>query len=155
MKKLIFQLTLPLTLISFGVITKWSYGIVVDGTDEFFYGFPLIHKCRGFHTSLSTQYFVTEMTINLLTYFAFWLITTWIASRLWKIGISKLVSKIFWIGFGVFVLGFIYLSKDLDDRYLIKRDFDIKIFKSGITIFGKHSTDRTKYRTEIENWNGK
>ena len=50
-----------------------------------------------------------------------------------------------------FFLGFIYLSKDLDDRYKIKRDFDIKIFDSGITMFGIHSTDREKYRGEIEN----
>ena len=155
MKQLIFRLTLPLTLISFGIITKWSYGIVVDGTDEFFYGFPLIHKCDGFHTSLSTQYFLTEMTVNLLTYFAFWLIVTWSLSRFWKIKIPKLISKIFWIGFGVLFLGFVYLSNDLDDRYKIKRDFDIKIFDSGITIFGIHSTDREKYQTEIENWNGK
>lgn len=151
MKKTIFRLTLPLTLISFGIITKWSYGIVVDGTDEFFYGFPLIYKCDGFHTSLSTQYFLTEMVINLLTYFTFWLIITCTINRFWKINIPKLISKIFWIGFGVLFLGFLYLSNDLDDRYKMKRDFDVKMFDSGITIFGIHSTDREKYQTENRN----
>ncbi|CAL2106059.1 conserved membrane hypothetical protein [Tenacibaculum sp. 190524A02b] len=151
MKKIIFRQTLPLTLISFGIITKWWFGIAIDAKDVFFYGFPLIYKCEGFHTSLSTQYFLTEMTINFLTYFAFWLIVTLIISRLWKINIPKLICKIFWVGFGVFFLGFIYLSNDLDDRYKIKRDFDIKIFDSGITMFGIHSTDREKYRGEIEN----
>lgn len=155
MKKLIFRLTLPLTLISFGIITKWSYGIIIDGTDEFFYGFPLIYKCRGFHTSGSTQYFITEMVINLLTYFAFWLIITWTLNRFWKINIPKLISKIFWVGFGVLFLGLVYLSNDLDDRYLMKRDFHVKIFDNGISIFGSHSTDREKYRTEIENMNEK
>lgn len=115
MKKLIFRLTLPLTLISFGIITKWSYGIVIDGTDEFLYGFPLIYKCDGFHTSLSTQYFLTEMTINLLTYFAFWLIITLILNLIWKINISKRISKIFWIGYAILFLGFIYLSNDFDE----------------------------------------
>ena len=57
--------------------------------------------------------------------------------------------------FGVLFLGFVYLSNDLDDRYLIKRDFDVKIFDSGFTIFQSHSTDREKYQTEIKNWNGK
>ena len=150
MKKLIFGLTIPLTLISFGIITKWSYGIVVDGTDEFFYGFPLIYKCDGFHTSLSTQYFLTEMALNLLTYFTFWLIITWIVSRFWKMNIPELVSKIFWIGFGIFFLGFVYLSNDLNDRYLIKRDFDVKIIDSGFTIFESHSRDREKYQSEIK-----
>jgi hypothetical protein len=47
------------------------------------------------------------------------------------------------------------LSNDLDDRYSTKRDFEVKIFDSGISIFGIHSTDREKYQTEIENWNEK
>lgn len=132
---------MPLTLISFGTITKWSYGIVNDGTDEFLYGFPLIYKCDGFHTSLSTQYFLTEMIINLLTYFAFWLIIILILNRIWKINIPERISKIFWIGYAVLFLVFIYLSKDLDDQYSTKRDFEVRIFDSGISIFGIHSTD--------------
>ena len=151
MKKLIFRLTLPLTLISFGIITKWSYGIVIDGTDEFLYGFPLIYKCDGFHTSLSTQYFLTEMIVNLLTYFALWLILTLILNRIWTINIPKRISKIFWIGYSVLFLGFIYLSNDLDDQYSTKRDFEIKIFDSGISIFGIHDTDREKYLSKIKN----
>jgi len=130
-----FRLTLPLTLISFIIITKWSYGVVIDGTDEYFYGFPLIYKCVGFHTSGSTQYFLSEMIINLLTYFALWSLIIWIAKRFWKFNISKLVTKIFWIGFGLSFLGFIYLSYDLDDRYFLKRDFRVKIFESGIAFF--------------------
>ena len=148
-------MTLPLTLISFGIITKWSYGIAIDAKDVFFYGFPMIYKCEGFHTSLSTQYFLTEMTINLLTYFAFWLIITLTLNRIWKINISKRISKIFWVGYAVLFLGFAYLSNDLDDRYSTKRDFEVKIFDSGITIFGIHSTDREKYQTEFKNRNGK
>ncbi|MEP1490395.1 MAG: hypothetical protein ABJK28_18390 [Algibacter sp.] len=151
MKKLIFRLTFPLTLISFGIITKWSYGIVINGTDEFLYGFPLIYKCDGFHTSLSTQYFLTEMIVNLLTYFAFWLILTLILNRIWTINIPKRISKIFWVGYSVLFLGFIYLSNDLDDQYLTKRDFEIKIFDSGISIFGIHDIDREKYQSKIKN----
>ena len=135
MRKILFRLTLPLTLISFGIITRWSYGIVVDGTDEFLYGFPLIYKCDGFHTSLSTQYFLTEMALNFLIYFVFWLIATWTINRLWKITIPKWISKIFWLGFGILFIVFAYISYDLDDRYLIKRDFDVKIIDSGFTFF--------------------
>ena len=150
MKKYIFRLTLPLTLISFGIITKWSYGIALDAKDVFFYGFPTIYKCEGFHTSMSTQYFLTEMAMNFLTYFIFWLIVTLALNRIWKINIPKRIAKIFWIGFGILFLGFAYMSNDLDDRYLIKRDFDVKIFDSGITIFGIHSREREKYQTELK-----
>jgi hypothetical protein len=155
MKQIIFRLTLPLTIISFGIITKWWYGLAIDAKDVFFYGFPLIYKCEGFHTSLSTLYFLTEMTINLLTYFAFWLLITLTVNRFWKINIPKRISKIFWIGFGILFLGFLYLSNALNDLYLIKRDFDVKIFDSGFTLFENHSTDREKYQIELENWNGK
>ena len=150
MKIYIFRLTLPLTLISFGIITKWSYGIALDAKDVFFYGFPTIYKCEGFHTSMSTQYFLTEMAMNFLTYFIFWLIVTLALNRIWKINIPKRIAKIFWIGFGILFLGFAYMSNDLDDRYLIKRDFDVKIFDSGITIFGIHSREREKYQTELK-----
>lgn len=153
MKELIFRLTLPLTLISFGIITKWSYGIAIDAKDVFFYGFPLIYKCEGFHTSLSTQYFLTEMAINLLTYFVFWLIITLVLNRFRKINIPKKISKVFWIGFGILFLGFVYMSNGFDDQYLIKRDFKVKIFDTGFTLFESNSTDREKYQTEFENWN--
>ncbi|MBU2927149.1 hypothetical protein [Winogradskyella psychrotolerans] len=142
MKKLIFQFTLPLTLISFGIITKWSYGIVIDDKEVFFYGFPMIYKCEGFHTSLSTQYFLTEMVINLCTYFLFWLVITLLLNRIWKINIPKLFTKIFWISYTALFLGFIYMTNVLEDRYSYHRDFEIDIFHSGISIFETHSTDR-------------
>lgn len=95
------------------------------------------------------------MTVNLLTYFLFWLLVTLILNRIWKINIPKRISKMFWIGYAFVFLGFIYLSNDLNDRYSSKRDFEVKLFDSGISIFGIHSTDRQKYQTQIDNWNGK
>ncbi|XLS27791.1 hypothetical protein ACJD0Z_11355 [Flavobacteriaceae bacterium M23B6Z8] len=150
MIKIIFRLTLPLTLISFGIISKWWFGIAEDAKDVFLYGFPLIHKCEGFHTSLSTQYFMAEMTINFLTYFVFWLILTVVFYRFWKIKISKRISKIFWIGFGIMFLAFIYLSSAFDDRYLLRRNFEVKIIDCGFTIFESHSNEREKYNPSIE-----
>jgi len=147
-KNLIYRCVLPLTIILFVFITKWSYGIVIDGTDEFFYGFPLIHKCSGFHTSLSTQYFLTEMAINFLTYFLIWLLLTLTINRFFKINIPKLLSKLFWIAFSVLLLGFIYISNDLNDLYKIKRDFDVEIYDSGISIFGIHATDSEINKTK-------
>lgn len=138
MKKLIFQFTLPMTLISFGIITKWWFGFIVDGKDVFLYGFPLIYKSQGLHTSLSSQYFIVEMMINILVYFIYWFAMTLILNRFWEIKIPKSIVKTFWIGFGVFLFGFLYFSNEFNDLYFIKRDFDIKIIDSGFAIFEYH-----------------
>jgi hypothetical protein len=68
MKKNIIRLILPVTLILFTLFTKWWY-VFPDGPPVMAYGFPLIYKCPGFHTSLSMQYFVLEMIADLLFYF--------------------------------------------------------------------------------------
>jgi hypothetical protein len=152
MRHLIFRFTLPLTLISFTLITKWWYGIAIDAKDVFFYGFPLIHKCEGFHTSLSTQYFVFEMLVNLLTYFVISLAVTLIINRFWKIIIPGAGAWAFWIGFGIFMSGVVYMSNELDDRFVLKRDFEVKVFDSGFTVLQIHSTDREKYHKELTEW---
>ena len=155
MKNIIFRLTLPLTIISFGIFTKWSYGLAIDAKDVFFYGFPLIYKCEAFHTSGATQYFIWEMTLNLLTYFVFWLFITLTLNRIIKINIPRKISKAFWIGFAIIFAGAIFLSNSLDDQYLIKRNFDVKIFDSGFTLFESNSKDWKKYQTKLKNWDGK
>jgi len=63
------------------------------------------------------------------------------------------MSNIFWISFGILFSLLVYLSFEFDDRYLIKRDFEIEIFDSGFTIFQTHSKDRNKYIDELNNWN--
>lgn len=151
MKKLIFHLILPISLISFGIITKWWYGIVIDTKDVFFYGFPMIYKCEGFHTSMSTQYFLTEMAVNFLTYFIFWIIVISIINLFWKIKIPKSIYKTFWIAYCILLLGFILMSRDFDDRYFLKRNFNIKIYDSGITLFENHSKERNNYQEKIKN----
>ena len=150
--KHIFRLILPLTLISFGVITKWWFGIAIDAKDVFFEGFPLIYKCEGFHTSMSTQYFIFELMINLITYFLFWLVVIFLTTRIWKFNVPLKIVKIFWIGYGVLFLGFVFLSIDLNDVYLKKRNFEVVIFDTGISVFGNTPSERDKYQPQIEDW---
>lgn len=154
MKKNILTFTLPLTILSFGLISKWSYGLVIDGTDEFLYGFPFIYKCRGFHTSSSTQYFILEMALDFLCYFMIWLTITYLLSKRWTINISKKITRLFWIGIGVYLVGFIYLTQIFDDVFLFKRDFDIEIFDQGFSLFENHP-DRENYTKELNEWHKK
>ncbi len=142
MKKLIFRAVLPLTLISFALISRWKYVLVVDGPDDFFVGFPLIYKGSGFHTSLSTQYFMTEMILNLIVYFSISLIICLIINRFFTINIPRKLYTSFWIGFGVFILFFIHLFYELDDRVYLKRDFDVEVIESGFAFFNLPPTER-------------
>ena len=151
MKKLLLSFTLPLTILTFGVLTQWSYGIVIDGTDEFLFGFPFIYKCRGFHTSLSTQYFLLEMVLNFFSYLLFWFVMGSILKRKYTIRIPRKITFVFWVGFGLYLIGFIYSSWSLNDRYLVKRDFDVVILDKGLSVFGHHP-DREKYADELSEW---
>ncbi|SEC79162.1 hypothetical protein SAMN04489761_3595 [Tenacibaculum sp. MAR_2009_124] len=142
MKRLIIQSVLPLTIISFVLISQWKYVLVVDGPDDFFVGFPLIYKGPGFHTSLSTQYFISEMIFNLIVYFSISLIVCKIINRFYTINIPKKLYTSFWIGFGVFILFFIYLFHELDNRIHLKRDFEVEVIESGFAFFNLQPTER-------------
>jgi hypothetical protein len=156
MRKLIYGFTLPVTLIIFGVITKWHYGLAIDAKDVFFYGFPLIYKCEGFHTSMSTQYFLAEMLVDFLTYFLIFFIITLIINRFLKLKISNKISKVFWIGFTILFLGFWYISIFIfDDRLKISRDFEVEIFDSGFTLLESNSTNREQYKIQYKKWSDK
>ncbi|QKX06030.1 hypothetical protein HN014_14320 [Aquimarina sp. TRL1] len=149
MFRLIIRCILPITIISFGVLTQWWYGIVIDGTDTFFYGFPFIYKCRAFHTSMATQYFILEMSIDLGIYFVFWGTICYCINRLRPIRIPRLASQLFWIGFGIFLLAFMYVSKAFNDVYIFKRNFEIKIIDTGGAIF-ENRPKREYYTYELE-----
>ncbi len=151
MKKLIFKITLPLTLLLFNIVSMWQYGAVIDGTDEFLFGFPFIHKCRGFHTSLATQYFITEMFLNFICYFTICLLITYFLSKNQKINISNTVAKVFWIGFMIFFISFMYISQSLNDVYVLQRDFEVEIFDRGFSIFGGHP-DRELFINMLDQW---
>ncbi|WP_222931286.1 hypothetical protein, partial [Xanthovirga aplysinae] len=82
MKKLIWELVLSLTVISFSIFTKWWYVLPTDALDTVMSGFPLIWISEGWHTSMSLQIFVKELIINLLIYFVFWFTIVYTINRL-------------------------------------------------------------------------
>ncbi|MEM6768710.1 MAG: hypothetical protein AAF655_27470, partial [Bacteroidota bacterium] len=61
MKQLIWRLVIPLTIISFFLVTKWWFVAVEDAPDSWMYGFPFPYLCEGWHTSLSLQVFLKEL----------------------------------------------------------------------------------------------
>lgn len=143
LKHFTLHFTLPLTIISFLLFTKWYYVYAIDAKNIYAYGFPLIHKCQGFHTSMSSQYFLFEMAFNFLCYFLFWLAVSLAINRIWKIFAPNILARIFYLLLTCYLLLFCYSSYSIyDDRYKIVRGFDVEIYDSGVTILKMHSRVR-------------
>lgn len=139
MTKQYIHTSLPMAIIAFFCITKWQYVHVIDHVDEFVFGFPFIYKCSGFHTSLSSQYFVVEMLANFLFYLGISYLLVLLLNRFRVLSFPKLVLRIFWITFFIIFVGFLFLSYLLDDMYLLYLDFEIgTIHDKGISIFETH-----------------
>ena len=135
-KNLILKIALPLTVISFLIFTKWSYADIEDVGDEILIGFPLIYSCRGFHTSISSQFFLVELMIDLVTYFVIWILFIYAVDRFL---ISIKINKLFFITLiflataslciDIFILGW------PDNRIYSHRDFKIEVKKTGYQFF--------------------
>lgn len=139
-----------ISFLTFGWFTKWRYGLVIDATDEFVIGFPLGYKCRGFHTSLSTQYFVLELLANFLVHTA--LVSTMILlidRWFFRIHIPKILSYFLWGIVLVYNVLFIYASNGLDDRWKWRRDFDFIEIDAGYKLFYQNNPDRAIYQEQL------
>ena len=132
MVKLIWSLVLPLTIIVFGAVTKWRYVAVEDGTDEFLHGFPLPFMCRGWHTSLSLQIFVSELVFNFLVYFTFCLIVVLLINKYLKPIMIRKYLTFGLYGFAIMTMLFYgFLFSNPDNIFKTKRDFNYKEIRSG------------------------
>jgi hypothetical protein len=136
MKKIIWQLVLPLTVISFEIFTKWWFVLVEDGPSEILTGFPLPYFCSGWHTSLSLQIFVTELVIDVFTYFIFWFLIVFIINKyVYKFKPHKIRTRILLISSGLILALNILIASNPDNIFTIKRDFNIQILDEGFDVF--------------------
>lgn len=145
MKQLTIKLIIPLTVISFSTITKWWYALPVDAPDTMFSGFPFPFVCDGSHTSLSLQIFVTELTIDFLTYFLFWFVVVFCINRfLTKINPHKILTIVLWTLTGLVISGAGLIASNSDNLFFVKRSFDIDIMETGYK-FVWQQTERPDY----------
>lgn len=128
---------LALTILSFFLITKWWYVLVVDGTDEIMYGFPFIYTCRCFHTSLCSQYFILELCSDFLIYFIFWIIINFLFTKyVYSFSVNKWIRRVLFITCG-FILAFqIFMNTVDENTYALYRSFHQTYLTSGIDFFG-------------------
>jgi len=132
MKQLAIKFIIPLTIISFVVVTKWWYVLPIDARQTFYWGFPFAFVGEGWQTSGALQFFLLEGLADISIYFAFWFLLTYILMRLSIIKrMPKLVSGILWsIAFFLIITGGIIIFNSYPTINL-KRDYEWKIINSG------------------------
>jgi hypothetical protein len=131
MRQFTWKLVIPLTIISFGTITKWWY-VKIDDYSETLRGFPFPFVCSGWHTSLSLQLFVLELIADVLVYFAFWFSLTLIATKtIRSFKISNTTAAVVLTVSGLFIIALVLLAINPDNIYSTIRPFDIKIEETG------------------------
>jgi hypothetical protein len=137
-KHLILKYVLPLTILSFLFVTKSWLVPIYDGT-ETFTGFPFAYTCPGWHTSLSSQIFVTELIIDLICYFGFWYLLVIGIHRYYpKIELPKALGKT------LMVVGYLLLAGTIlikcitygDDVYYVKNPYTTDVNRSHLSVFG-------------------
>ncbi len=132
MKNLTFKLVLPLTIISFALITKWWYALPVDAPDTLFTGFPFPFECEGWHTSLSLQIFVTEFILDFLIYFLFWFTLLFCVHRFCiKIHPQKMLPFVLWTLSGLIISVAILIASNSDHVFYLKRPFEMEVMQTG------------------------
>ena len=132
MKALIFKLILPLAVISFATISKWWYAIPVDAPDSLLIGFPFPYVCEGWHTSMSLQFFVLELILDFLLYFAVWVAIVYCIDRfLMKISLHKTLTMALWATAGIVVCCACLRLSFADPHWHAKRNFEMEILKTG------------------------
>lgn len=132
MKELMLKITLPLTIISFTIFTKWWYVLPVDAPHTLMVGFPLVCISDGWHTSGSLQIFVTELIVDFLIYFGCWFVVSWGIHRLVaNFKTHKIIIRLLWGIASLILLGTVIIGSMPVHIYKVKRDFNMEVLTTG------------------------
>lgn len=133
MKRLLFDIIFPLTLILFGTVTKWWRVALVDAPDDILIGFPLPYVCSGWHTSLSLQIFILELCIDLATYVASTATIVFIIHRfVTAINVPKPFVIVLYATATLFLFFFAVIGANPDNIFYWRNPFDFKVLETGI-----------------------
>lgn len=144
-KQLTWRLMLPLTIISFGTLTKWWYVLPVDAPDTLMAGFPFAFVSDGWFTSMSLQLFLLEFSADFVTYFLFWFLLIFFTNRiLTPFAIPKILTRILWT-WAILTFSFWTLILTNSEKHIkLKRDWDMRVLVTGYKFTWKN-TDRPDF----------
>ena len=139
LQELIYKRIIPLTIISFILVTKWWYVLPTDAPHSIMIGFPLAYSCEGWHTSMSEQYFIMEFFIDILFYFTICFFLIFIIDRyVIKKKLNKIVTIILISLSGIFLLLSILIVSNPDNLFYLKRNFEIITIETQPKLIWKH-----------------
>ncbi len=150
-KKLIWRLVLPLTIILFGTITKWWYVLPEDAPDSMLTGFPFAYAGDGWWTSMSVQIFAVEFFVDFVVYYLFCLFVVLLTKRIVStINIPKVVTVVIWTLAMLTTTYWALLFGISEKQIKIKRDWKMQILTTGFTFSWLHHDrpDITKYKPD-------
>ncbi len=138
-KELTYKRIIPLTIISFIVITKWWYVLPIDAPHSIMTGFPLAYSCEGWHTSMSEQYFIMEFFIDILFYFIIWFSLIYLIHRyLIKKKLNRIITIVLISLSGIFLLLSILIVSNPDNLFYLKREFETETIETQPKFIWKH-----------------
>jgi hypothetical protein len=141
MKQLTLRLVLPLTIILFATVTKWWH-VEIDGPDIILYGFPWPYRGPGLHTSVSTQYFLAELFIDLIFYFCIlWLLIFCLNRFSKKIIPGRKLAFLMYTIAALFVAFSVLWAAMPENLWYLYRDFPVKPVETGIHIITNDRSD--------------
>jgi hypothetical protein len=131
-KQLTWRLMLPLTIISFGTLTKWWYVLPVEAPDTMMAGFPLAFVGDGWFTSMSIQLFLIELCADFIIYFLLWFVIVLLTKRVWaQLTISKILTRVFWT-LAILTISFWTFILTISEKHIkLKRDWDMQVLVTG------------------------
>jgi hypothetical protein len=150
-RQLTWRFILPLTIVSFGSVTKWWYVLPVDAPDTMMVGFPLAYAGDGWFTSMSLQIFVLEFAFDFFVYFLFWFLLILLMNRyLMRIKIAKILTGILWILSTIILAVTILISGVREQVFKMKRDWDMQVMVTGykLTWTNQDRPDFTKFNPD-------
>jgi hypothetical protein len=135
LKQLTWRLIIPLTIISFGTVTKWWYVLPVDAPDTMMIGFPLAFAGDGWFTSMSLQIFILEFFIDFTVYFLFWLLALFFINHyLTRLSISKTLTRVMWTLAILITIFWSAFFSVVEKVIVIKRDWNMQVVVTGYKV---------------------
>ncbi|MET3977989.1 NhaP-type Na+/H+ and K+/H+ antiporter [Mucilaginibacter sp. UYP25] len=131
MKQIIAKFVVPLTIISFSIITMRSIAFVDDIGSIDFIGFPFLYTCKGFHTSMSQQFFLVPLLVDFVVYLLIWLVIFLILKNFINPNkIPQFISRALIIMATLLFAINVLLANNPDNIFILTRDFEIKVERS-------------------------
>ncbi|RFZ92436.1 hypothetical protein D0C36_13490 [Mucilaginibacter conchicola] len=128
MKQIIVKFVIPLAVICFSVVTMRTTAFVDDIGSVGFTGFPFLYTCKGFHTSMSDQFFLIPLFIDFIVYLLFWLVIFLFLKKITDLNKAPMFLSGILIILATLVFTMnILLASSRDNMFMLKRDFEIKV----------------------------